>query len=193
MNLKPILENLNTLLQILAILFAGIWAYYKFIRGRLFHHKLDLELKGEFFPAKPAGHVLAQITVSNSGFTRVDLETECCVLRIFVPKDRSFQDFTDASIWGRVATIPILADHGWVEPSERICEEELITLHCGPVFAVRLVLDVSDSRSLWRASTVLVARGRIHENGRRRDHGRSWEGVQGFDVEERQGKGPERT
>jgi hypothetical protein len=171
-DIKAILEIISALLQIFAILAAGVWAYYKFLKGRLFKHKLDIELSGTFFSLEAGDHVLASIHIKNSGFTRVDFKTECCVLRIFTPKDRPNLDFTDATIWRRIATVPILNDHKWIEPSGVIQEEELIYCDHPVNVAVRLEVSVSDSKSLWRASTVTVNTHSKKDNERRSNHER---------------------
>jgi len=150
------LENVKILVEITAILTAGVWAYCKFVKGRLFRHKLDIELTGNFFNVASDDHIHACIYIKNAGFTRVNFDNEYCVLRIFIPKYRPKRHFTDAAIWHRVATISILNDHRWIEPSEVIREEELISLEQPIDVAVRLEVSISDSRSLWQASSVIV-------------------------------------
>lgn len=150
------LDDIKTVIEIAAILAAGVWAYCKFIKGRLFKHKLEIKVSGKISSLKAGDHVLASINIENSGFTRILFESEYCVLRIFIPKDRPNQDFTDTAIWQRVATLAILEGHKWIEPSEVIQEEQLIYCDCPVNVAVRLEVSVSDSNNLWRASTVTV-------------------------------------
>lgn len=166
------LEDIKALLEIIAILAAGVWAYCSFFQGRLFQHKLDIKLSGTFFSLEAGDHVLASIHIRNSSFTRVVFETECCVLRIFTPRDRPNRDFTDSTIWRLIATVPILNDHKWIEPSEVIQEEELIYCDCPVNLAVRLEVSVSDSQSLWRTSTVTVNTYSEKDNERRSNHER---------------------
>ena len=153
------LQDIKTLLEIVAIAGAGIWAYLKFVRGRLFRHKLDLNVEGEFLTIDGSAHVLVRITIRNIGFTSVSFDTECCVLRVFAAEQRPYLDFTDAALWHRVATVPLLEDHNWIEPSEVLQEQELIHIHSEPTVAIRLVANVSDSRSLWGASAIAVRSG----------------------------------
>ncbi len=164
------LDDIETVIKIVAILAAAIWAYCKFLKGRLFKHKLDIKVSGKLSSLEAGDHVLASIHIKNSGFTRVVFETECCLLRIFAPQDRPNLDFTDATIWRRVATVPILKDHKWIEPSEVIQEEQLIYCDCQVNVAVRLEVSLSDSKSLWRASTVTVNTYSEKDNERKSNH-----------------------
>ena len=152
------LQNIKTLLEIVAILAAGTWAYCRFLKGRLFDHKLDIELAGEFFSVEGKMHVLARICIKNSGFTRISFQNDICVLRVYVPKTRTKQSFTDAIEWHRTATIPILVDK-WIEPSETIHEEHLLFVADHENVVARLEVSVSNTESLWRASTVTVNTG----------------------------------
>ena len=85
MELTLTLENVKILVETSAILAAGVWAYCKFVKGRLFQHKLDIELAGTFFNVASGDHIHACIHIKNAGFTRVNFDNEYCVLRIFIP------------------------------------------------------------------------------------------------------------
>lgn len=166
------LDDIKAILQITAILAAGVWAYYKFLKGRLFQHKLDTKLSGKFYSLEAGDYVLASIHIKNIGFTRVNFEAECCVLRVFTPRNCPNRDFTDAIIWDRIATVPILSDHKWLEPSEFIQEEKLIFCDCPVNVAVRLELSVSDYKILWRTSIVTVNTNSENNAERKSNHER---------------------
>ncbi|MBI2917889.1 MAG: hypothetical protein HYY01_07815 [Chloroflexi bacterium] len=149
-----VLDIVKTFVEIVAIVAAAVWGYYKFVKGRLFNPKAAVHIGGELLFVEDGDHIKVCVEVRNLGFTRLVLKIEYCALQVFVADSRPPVYFTDAVHWTHVATMPILRDHDWIEPSESVQEKELIALDRPVGLGVRVTANVSDGHALWRASTV---------------------------------------
>lgn len=165
MEIESTLGNVQSALTSMAIVAGGIWAYFKFIRSRLFHAKIEIQLDAEFAFGVSEDVVVASVQVKNVGFTKASFELDICSLEVCLSEFRPQLDFTDAARWRQVATIPILYHHHWLEPGETAREQEAITLHDRVDLAARLVAVVSNGQSLWKASTVLAKGVEKREEG----------------------------
>lgn len=156
MSITPVLENLKTLLEIVAILAGGSFAYLKFVHGRLFHPKLDIEADGKEISVADKSQVLICVKVKNVGFSRVFLDEQMSVLRVFSEEERLNLDFTDAAMWRHIATVPVLRDHEYIYPLEVIREEELFCIDSKDKNCLRFEITVSSMERIWRASTIVT-------------------------------------
>jgi hypothetical protein len=162
MKLHLVIEDLEKILRIIAILIGGIWAYYKFFRGRVFKYRLEpkvsvtLEIKEDTYVLNVG------VSLKNPGPSHVRLSKEYSVLRVFGVKNESIQEIQTAQ-WERLLTKKIFEDHSWIESSEFIEEECLIFIpRCRIVnnylaFKIESVITlVTDNR--WTSSKIVVCK-----------------------------------
>lgn len=150
------LNNCKTILEIIALLAGGTFAYMKFVHGRLFQPKLDIEADGKEICVTGESQVLVSIRVKNVGFSRVYIDETTSVLRVFTEDQRPNLDFTDVAMWRRIATVPLLAAHEYIDPLEVIRETELFSIKCQEHSCLRFEITVSSVGRIWRSSTIIT-------------------------------------
>lgn len=117
------LNNVQTILTILAI----IAAYFRFVRGRVHHHRLELTISGRAIDRNTALHLLVTVRLKNVGVSQAVIRQEGTALRIYgfepVPDDTG-----PASNWKRLDTLSVLTQHEWIESGETIEDQQLIVV-----------------------------------------------------------------
>ena len=156
MSFTLVLDNLRTFLEIVAILAGGTFAYMKFVHGRLFQPKLDIEADGKEISVTGKSQVLVCVRVKNVGFSRVIIDEKTSVLRVFIEEERLNLDFTDAAMWRHIATVPLLKDHEYIDPLEVVREEDLFCINDKEQNCLRFEITVSSVGRIWRASTIVT-------------------------------------
>lgn len=60
----------SNLLTAAALIVGGIWTYFNFFRGRVYGHRLDLTVTGQYLEAGEGRHLTIQLTAKNIGLSR---------------------------------------------------------------------------------------------------------------------------
>lgn len=86
-NIKPdwttihhIVSSVQSAVQTLALLVAGLWAYFKFNRGRAYKESLTPTVTGRFVRLDGVVYLVAMIQIENVGSSKVDFNHEVSVL-----------------------------------------------------------------------------------------------------------------
>ena len=66
-------DAVAALTQALAILLGGLWAYFKFVRGRTFAHRLELGIDASTVATAQGTGLKVTATVKNVGLTKLTL------------------------------------------------------------------------------------------------------------------------
>jgi hypothetical protein len=131
-----------------AVIVGGIWAYFKFVKGRIFRPRVEIEMSGQWLDVDGKRWLLARIRVKNIGASKIQLRQEGSGLRVYaLASDQPTAPA--AAAWDRRKTSAILKKHSWIEPGETISDDILFDLGIppGPVmFESRLILP----RTLFR-------------------------------------------
>jgi hypothetical protein len=119
----------NTVEQFAAaagILGGGVWAYFKFLRGRAFAYRAQLTIDELASHPGPLPSISLQVNLANSGLSKVPFAPGLKVVKVFAVTDRDW--FEDRNInWGEPFILtPIFENHGWLEAGETITEAVLV-------------------------------------------------------------------
>lgn len=126
--LKDEVDILVGIAQIIAIFVGGSWAYFNFVRRRTLHRRAELNIHADVLPSDNPTLLRVAIMFRNTGLAVVRFESDAQVCRLFAVSRRHPAE-TASMDWGeRIATIPILNDHRWVEAQETINDEHLIAI-----------------------------------------------------------------
>jgi hypothetical protein len=143
------------IVQTLAILIGGIWAYFKFIRGRTFASRAEVSVKGTLFSLEDRQIIKATVFVRNTGASKITVEKQGKVIRLYGAK------LLEASApieWIQLRIDPIFESHGWIESQEIITEELLL-----PVSTAH---DEDVSRSAYKLEALVFGKlGRFSRKG----------------------------
>jgi hypothetical protein len=143
------------IVQALAIIMTGIWAYFKFLRGRTFSFRLELTLEPKFVGSEGAAFLATTLTLKNTGLAVVRLDPKLKFVRSYYSATVSWNEARNHS-WGEELILtPIFEDHDHIEPGETINDNVVIPLPPGcyrtrkeAVF--RVVGEVWARQSPWR-------------------------------------------
>jgi len=120
--LSGILRDVSTAT---AFLVGGIWAYYKFIKGRVFKPKIEIDIKCTSYNQKAGIFIInSELFVKNLGLSRVEFDKEVSAIRIYKIINDDVLQADSQRIkeieWERISTFDILSEHEWIEPNETI-------------------------------------------------------------------------
>ena len=113
----------TSIVQAGALVVAAVWGYYKFVRGRTFARRAELNVTGETLHAAGARAIKARVTLKNTGTSDLPLRSK--TVHVYS---------VSAPAWGRKinwqvrTTRKVFKAHGWIEAQETIHDEILIPL-----------------------------------------------------------------
>jgi hypothetical protein len=142
-----------------AILAAGLWAYFHYLRGRPFSERIELNVQGRLLKWRAGVFLFVSMQVRNTGSARIRVLQEGTGLRISLsdPKELESDETFKILEWGHLATLPILIHHQWIEPNELVVDHQVISLKDNSLgCTVLLELYVHSSRSLWRSASAVT-------------------------------------
>jgi hypothetical protein len=162
--LKDVVDVVATVIQASAIVIGGAWAYFKFIHGRTFKNRAEVDVTAR--PLDPAGElILVEVTMTNTGLRKIAIGEGS---RKVVQLDRLAQGDWDPGVtirWGEdprdaLVSRPVFRTHDWVEPGETIREEVVLAPpEPGPpvvAYQVRLFVAVEGRKPVaWTANAVV--------------------------------------
>jgi hypothetical protein len=153
---KDLVEALKNIFEISAIIFGGIWAYYKFFRGRTYQESLEAKVFGSLASVDGATYIIATAQLKNVGLSDVKINKEGTGLRVSL--------YNLALGEPEIYTVPdkilssfkIFKNDESVEPNESIEDQLLIAIPEGVSLAVRLEFYIrSKSGYTWNSATIV--------------------------------------
>lgn len=126
-NVKTVVEIIGTAVTAAAVIVGGIWAYFKFVKGRTYRPRLGVGLTGQWRLVDGRRLLHARITVENIGASKVTLLQRGTGLRVSVLAPD--QPGAPASAtWKHLKVFEILREHQWIEPNEMVSDDLLLDL-----------------------------------------------------------------
>jgi|SRR5229473_6209816 len=148
-----ILDCIKKIVEIVAIITGGVWTYYRFIRGRIYHPRLESAVHGRAFAQNGTDYLIASFRLKNLGNSKTSI-TNGSGLRLFSCDLHSVVTPPDEPRWTRLATFPVFAKHGWIESGETISDEILCALPPNQI-AIKLELRICGHKIEWNTKTVI--------------------------------------
>jgi hypothetical protein len=109
----------------------GIFAYFKFIKGRIFRPRVRINMSAEWIKSSAKDLLLARIEVKNIGKSKISIKQEGTGLRVLVlAADQPAAPA--ATAWERRKTCTILKGHDWIESDETVSSDTLLDLGIAP-------------------------------------------------------------
>jgi hypothetical protein len=123
---KDLAEIAKNATQALAVVVGGIWAYFKFFRGRTFARRAELNLKGTLYKFKDELYVRVIITLRNAGASKIPLEKDIAAVYLYGVQSKGYSPGSNLDWQEHLVLTPILESHKWIEPHETVTDEVLI-------------------------------------------------------------------
>jgi hypothetical protein len=145
-NVKTVVDIVGTAVTAAAVMIGGIWAYFKFVKGRTYRPRLEAGLSGQWSLVDGRHLLQARITVKNIGASMVRLLQEGTGLRVSVlAPDQPAAPACAA--WKNLRVFEILGEHEWIEPEETVSDDLLLDLGISEP-----VSTLFEARLVWRWS-----------------------------------------
>lgn len=148
--------SMRDLVQVLAFCAGGWWAYFKFIKGRMFQESLTPGVMGRFVSLDGVVYLVATIQIKNVGSSRIDFDHEASALILY-----EYIASSDMEIHGvadqRLTSFAVFKGKDrYIEPNEDIEVQQFISIP-GPLkLAYRLEVEIfSNPGFTWSAMSIV--------------------------------------
>jgi len=150
--------------QGLAFIAGGIWAYFKFRKGRTFQESLVPLVSGRFAFIDGAAYLVVTTEVKNVGLSKIEFDKVGCALIVFEYTPKTLPEIhtvTDK----RLTSFDVFDENDRrIEPNEVITQQILVAIPGSVQLAYRLKLRIlSLSGYIWGATTI-VDKSRLSDN-----------------------------
>lgn len=153
--------------QAVGIMVGGAWVYFKFLRGRTFAHRAEVDLEASLVHVGGKSLIKAKATLKNDGLSKVPLRKD--FKWVEMAASTAAPELLGANMdWEPIVSLDVFTDHGWVESQETISDEVLFPVPegaNGPWRAFHLQVQVWSERSLghphgtrWVDNTIVLAK-----------------------------------
>lgn len=155
MDIKDSVELVEKIATIAALVIGGIWAYFNYIKGRIYRPRLRTEINGKVVIDNGQIYLHITSTITNLGNSVVELQQKGSGIRI-LGHDRSKVSSVQSATWKRLATYPVFDKHGWLEAKETIEDERLVISPLSDNCALRLELRAISNKIAWTHSKIII-------------------------------------
>lgn len=147
--LKSWVDIVGTAVTTLAVLVGASWAYFKFVKGRTFRPRLEVQVSARWLVVDASDRIHVQIVLKNIGASKVTLRQQGTGLSVSGLAEAQPVAPTTAS-WVCFRIFEIFLDHAWIEPGETIADDLLLSLEVPRPATVMLHARLVLSRSILR-------------------------------------------
>jgi hypothetical protein len=153
--IQPLLEIIKTIAETLGLIVGGLWAYYRFFKGRTFRPRLELTVTGKAWNAEPLTYLIASVQIKNVGLSKLELTQGGSGLRVFSHGLGKPEETPALVEWKRQITVPVFEKHKWIEPGEPISDQMLVTLAGIDHSAIKLEFRIVSNGIEWNSLTII--------------------------------------
>jgi hypothetical protein len=129
MTLKNVVDIVSKVVTALATILAGGWAYYRFIKGRVFVPRLTLAVTSRCLCIDGTDYVMSRIHLANVGLSKIDIDSSTLRVCSLVGRPVAGAVTTPQRVW--LETRNVLLAHSRIESGEVLNEQNLLTLPLG--------------------------------------------------------------
>ncbi|GAA2000016.1 hypothetical protein [Microbacterium ulmi] len=160
----------NSVVQAVALLVAGVWAWARFVHGRVRQHRVVPLVEARWLDLAGSPAVAVSVTITNGGIGRLPLGADACWVEVsWLPAGRWLAGPVDwAAPAGSAWRATMLAAHTVIEPGETVRDEQIVVLTpdpgAGVPVACRATVRLTAPRTLrsgvteaWAATTVVAS------------------------------------
>jgi hypothetical protein len=138
MEVKDIVDIASKGVTTLATILAGGWAYYRFLKGRIFHPRLTLIVSAKRLNEGGTDYVLSRVELKNSGLSRISFEPASLRIGALTGVARTNAAALPRFAW--LGTFGVLQAHAWIDSGETLTDEHLLILPAGQTSSPTMVI-----------------------------------------------------
>ena len=154
--MKDFTDAFRNVTQGLAFIAGGIWAYFKFSKGRTFRESLIASVSGRLVFIDGGAYLIATTEVKNVGLSKIEFENSKCALVVFEYTPGTASDIHEVTD-NRLTSFDVFDEKDRpIEPNEAIKQQSLIAIPGSVRLAYRLKLHIcSLSGYTWTGTTIV--------------------------------------
>lgn len=149
-------DDAQKIVTILAVLFGAAASYFKFIKGRIWHLKVEQAASGSAVFRDGMTYLTVTSRLKNVGITKIEIRqrgTAISVSPAVLPKNGGVR--TMAMDWGKATRFPVFESHARIEAGETIEEQRLVVIPGDKHEAFCLELRVVSAGIVWKAIQIV--------------------------------------
>lgn len=153
---KDFTEAFANITQSFALVAGGVWAYFKFAKGRTFRDRLTVRVSGKFVSIGESVFLVVTSQLHNVGLSRIAFDQQASMLILFEYVPAVSEEIVSVRS-KRLESFLVFGDKDrYIEPNEIVERQYLIALSDLSKIGYQLEFKVlSDSEYVWRATTVV--------------------------------------
>ena len=151
-----VLDIIDKVVKILAVLIGGAWAYLNYRRGRTFKKRLELTICGNTISRNGVLLLSGSAQLKNVGLSKVPIQQKGTAILISdLRAGSSLAEPTEAA--EELALVrEVFKDHGWIEPGETIEDSFLLQLPANEErIGLKLGLRIVAAHIEWNANAIV--------------------------------------
>ncbi len=158
MSTDQIVDVANKIIASLGLIFAGIFAYYKFVKGRIYKFRLEPNVSGEVVQKDGNKYLIATIYLKNIGISRIPIQNEGSALSLYFA-EAGLDSIDDPYImeWNESIPVAIFEDVEQLESEESIGKKYLISLPAQVPPAIKMELRIVARGYEWTATAIVIS------------------------------------
>jgi hypothetical protein len=150
------LDDLAKIFTIIALILAGLGAYYKFIKGRVYTIRLEANVLCHIVRQQTKCDLIVVSALKNVGFSRVRIEQRGTGLRLLEVEPETAPTIVHKVKWRPLATFAVFEDHQYLGANESIEDQQLIAIpESGSQKDLRVELWVTSQGAVWKAFNIV--------------------------------------
>jgi len=153
---KDVTETLSNVIQSLALVGGGVWAYFKFAKGRTFRDRLTPKVSGRFVSIDGSVFLVATAQIQNVGLSNIAFSPQASALIVFEYVSTEAEQIVSVRT-KRLTSFGVFGETDRsIEPNEILTRQSLIALPGASNIGYQLEFEVvSESGYRWRATTIV--------------------------------------
>jgi hypothetical protein len=146
-----------------ALVVAGVWTYYLFIKGRALKSRLEPRVAGEIISIDTKKYIRISAELTNVGSSKVEITREGLYLDVFAQRaHRQISPENAAKLkvlstrWEEPPSLfYVLTRHEWIEPTETIRDQVLVEVLTSDSVAFRIDFVIFASGMRWTTTSIV--------------------------------------
>jgi len=154
--LSSVLDIVDKVTKVVALLIGGAWAYLNYVRGRTFKKRLELKISAKEVRSKAGLLLSGAAQIKNVGLSKFPIEQKGTAILFFDLRPSAPTDQPTEPTEENVGVREVFKDHAWIEPGETIAEDFLLQIPENKErLAMKLDLRVVAAHIEWNANCIV--------------------------------------
>jgi hypothetical protein len=154
--IKDFADAIANLTQTIALIAAGVWAYFKFAKGRTFQDRLTARVTGEFVSIGESVFLVVMTELHNVGLSRIEFDPDASLLIVFDCLPTVADEIVSVRNQRLTSFLVFGEKDRYIEPNELVERQCLIALPQVSNIGYQVEVEiVTVSGHCWRATAIV--------------------------------------